>query len=96
MAAQAGQVTTTIEEIAATAQANSTATEQVSGSASEMSGQIERIAEEAEQPAGTSASLRALVARSRLEAGTGVPVARRRADDWAPAPSEPRARRKAG
>ena len=67
MAAQAGQVTTTIESIAVVASETSTATEQVSGSTAEMSGQIQRITDEAEQLAETSASLRALVARFRLE-----------------------------
>jgi methyl-accepting chemotaxis protein len=94
MAAQAGQVTTTIESIAAVAADNSTATEQVSGSAAEMGGQIERIAEEAEQLAETSASLRALVARFRLDNQDAV-VARRRSDDWAPAEAPAGSRRKA-
>jgi methyl-accepting chemotaxis protein len=97
MAAQAGRVTTTIESIAAVARENSAATEQVSGSAAEMGGQIERIAEEAEQLAETSASLRALVARFRLDAAesTHGVVARRRADDWAPTEAPAEARRKA-
>jgi methyl-accepting chemotaxis protein len=67
MAAQAGQVTTTIESITVMASETSSATEQVSGSTAEMSGQIQRITDEAEQLAETSASLRALVARFRLE-----------------------------
>jgi methyl-accepting chemotaxis protein len=85
MAAQAGQVTTTIQSIAEVAADNSAATEQVSGSANEMSDQITRIAEEAEQLAGTSASLRALVARFRLDGAVAVtaPAAYRgQSDDW--------------
>jgi methyl-accepting chemotaxis protein len=67
MAAQAGSVTVTIETIAGAAAENSTATDQVSGSAGEIGEQVRRITEEAEQLAETSASLRAMVARFRLE-----------------------------
>jgi methyl-accepting chemotaxis protein len=84
MAAQAGQVMTTIQGVAAATSENSAATEQVSGSASEMSDQIQRITDEAEQLAETSASLRTLVARFRLSHET--PADRRRSTD------QPRAR----
>jgi hypothetical protein len=60
-----------------------------------MGGQIERITEEAEHLAETSASLRALVARFRLDAGSDALVTRRRADDWAPTQPAPRSHRKA-
>ena len=96
MAAQAGQVTVTIETIASVAAENSGATEQVSVSAQAMNDQIGRIAEEAEQLASTSDTLRSLVARFRLEtaASDEAPVARRRAGDWPPAPT-PKAQRRA-
>jgi methyl-accepting chemotaxis protein len=95
MAAQAGNVTVTIESIAASASDNSHATEQVSASAAAMSDQIQRVTEEAEQLAETSASLRSLVARFQLEAVPAV-VERRRSDDWSPAQAAPKGRRKAG
>jgi hypothetical protein len=59
-----------------------------------MSGQIQRITGEAGQLAETSASLRALVARFRLDTVAPV-VERRQSHDWAPAPAAPRAQRKA-
>jgi methyl-accepting chemotaxis protein len=92
MAAQAGQVTVSIESIATVVSENSGATEQVSASAQAMNDQISQIAEEAEQLASTSETLRSLVARFRLEVGSDEPVARRRSDDWAPA-SAPKTRR---
>jgi len=86
MAAQAGQVTATIQSISEVAAENSSATEVVSGSAQELNDQISRIAEEAEQLAGTSASLRSLVARFQLDGAEAAPAPvahRRRSDDWA-------------
>ncbi|MGE3270370.1 MAG: methyl-accepting chemotaxis protein [Chloroflexota bacterium] len=87
MAAQAGQVTTTIETIAEVASQNSAATDEVSGSTAEMGGQIQRITDEAEHLAETSANLRGLVARFRLEDQQGTVTHRRRSQDWSPSPA---------
>jgi len=85
MAAQAGQVTASIEFIAAVSEENSAATEQVSASAEEMSAQVEEMNAQADELATTAEQLKALVARFRLDTSADHGVAlRRRSGDWQP------------
>ncbi|MCC6178651.1 MAG: hypothetical protein IT305_25375, partial [Chloroflexi bacterium] len=87
MAAQAGQVTTSIESIAAVSEQNSAATEEVSASAEQMAAQVEEVSAQAEELAAAAEQLKAQVARFRLEGANsteqGPAVLRRRASDWA-------------
>ena len=72
MAAQAGQVTASIQSIAAVSEENSAATEEVSASAEEMSAQVEEMTAQAEELAATADQLESLVARFQLDEKLGA------------------------
>jgi methyl-accepting chemotaxis protein len=91
MTASASSVSRSVESIAAVSQENSAAAEEVSAATEEMSAQAEEVVASAQSLASMAAQLDELVARFRLEAGTGgrkaatrtaTVVQRRRAADW--------------
>ncbi len=76
MAAQSGQVAAAIHEIAAAAGEQSASTEQVSASAEAMAGRVFAMTSEADELAGTAATLRQMVARFKRLAAEPVPLRR--------------------
>ncbi len=91
MTASASSVSRSVESIAAVSEENSAAAEEVSAATEEMSAQAEEVVASAQSLASMAAQLDELVARFRLEAGTGgrkaatrtaTVVQRRRAADW--------------
>ena len=66
MAAQAGQMTSTIDGIASISSANSAATEEVSAAAEEMNAQVEEMNAQAEELAATADALNQLVAQFHI------------------------------
>jgi methyl-accepting chemotaxis protein len=91
MAAQAGQVSLSIEGIAAVASESSASSEQVSSSAAEMSVQVEDVSAQAEALSRTAEEVRALLAQFHVdgvsfedaELDTAYDAApRRRPADW--------------
>ena len=95
MAAQAGQVTASIQSIAAVAEESSAMTEEVSASSEEMLAQSEEMSAQAQELARTAEELQHLVSRFQLDehdddAPNGVdrrrgeaPIARRPSADRA-------------
>ena len=67
MAAQTGQVTAAIQNIAAVSEEQSASTEEVSASTEEMSAQVEEMNAQAQELAQTAAQLQNLVSRFKLE-----------------------------
>jgi methyl-accepting chemotaxis protein len=87
MTSSASSVARSIESIAAVSQENSAAAEEVSAATEQMSAQAEEVVASAQSLAAMAATLDELVARFRLEEGTGRTadaklVQRRRAADW--------------
>jgi methyl-accepting chemotaxis protein len=70
MAAQSGEVSRSIQRIAAVAEEQSASAEEVSASAEEMSAQIGGMSDQAQQLAATAEQLASLVARFKVEAET--------------------------
>jgi methyl-accepting chemotaxis protein len=72
MAAHSGSVTDSIQSIAAVSEEQSAAAEEVSASAEEMSAQVEEMSAQAQELAATADQLHQLVARFKIEAGSGA------------------------